>query len=156
MALIEKEYDEVLDLITKHFKEKKDKLTPLEFSIFLIRELKDNKFELSKTKTDFYLMQKVNAGYIGNSPMFWAKNGGYTQWLDEAKLFCLQEAEATIRSTSGTHQWVLWPTGDICKHKRVTLDIQDFTIENGVARSIKVDKGDSDALTRWAEETKAT
>ena len=31
-----------------------------------------------------YYIQNLNAGFLGNSPVFWSKNGGYSQWLDEA------------------------------------------------------------------------
>lgn len=32
-----------------------------------------------------YYLQNVTAGYVGNSPLFYAKKGGYTPWLEHAQ-----------------------------------------------------------------------
>lgn len=74
-----------------------------------------------------YLLQNVTAGYVGNSPVFWREGGsGYTQWIDEAKRWTNEEAETQVRSTSGTHQWVIWKLSSIEKAAKRTVDIQDL------------------------------
>ena len=73
-----------------------------------------------------YLLQNLTAGYIGNSPVFWHKNNNsYTQWINDAKEFTLQEAEEIIKTTTGT-QWRIWPTQLIHKKAKLTTDIQDL------------------------------
>ncbi len=60
-----------------------------------------------------YLLQNVTAGFVGNSPLFWHKDGGgYTQWIDDAKQWSKDEAESVIRSTRGSHQWQMWDIAD--------------------------------------------
>jgi hypothetical protein len=76
-----------------------------------------------------YLLQNVTAGYLGNSPMFWSNNGGYTQWIDDAKVWGYKEAREQIRSTKGSHVWKLWPLDLVLKLARRTIDVQDFPIK---------------------------
>ena len=74
-----------------------------------------------------YLLQNCNAGYIGNSPVFWHKNdSGYTQWIDEAKQWTKEEAERQIQSTKGTHIWKMWSIQEIEAAAKRTVDIQDL------------------------------
>lgn len=76
---------------------------------------------------DVFLLQNESAGYVGNSPVFWHKSGsGYTQWVDDARLFTSDEAQAVIRSTQGTHRWKLWTAEEIQSVMRWTVDIQDL------------------------------
>lgn len=79
-----------------------------------------------------YLLQNCNAGFIGNSPVFWHKDGsGYTQWIDEAKQWNKKEAEEKIRSTRGTHNWKMWSVKEIksvakknCRYSRPTKTVE--------------------------------
>lgn len=74
-----------------------------------------------------YLLQCVSNGFVGNSPVFWHEsNSGYTQWINEAKKFSKEEAEAIIRSTRGSHQWQMWDVDEIESVAKVTVDIQDL------------------------------
>ena len=73
-----------------------------------------------------YYIQNLNAGFLGNSPVFWSKNGGYSQWLDEAQTFTEAEANTVVRTTSGTHRWKLWPVDEIDSIAKRTVDIQDM------------------------------
>jgi hypothetical protein len=76
-------------------------------------------------KPNLYLLQNLSAGYVGNSPLFWAKgDSGYTQWLDDAKQFTFAECRDIIRSTSGSHKWKPWKLSTIEKHSRRSVDIQ--------------------------------
>jgi hypothetical protein len=44
-----------------------------------------------------YLILNRTAGFIGNSPLWWAqKNSGYTPRLDKAKRFTAEEAKRVI------------------------------------------------------------
>jgi len=77
--------------------------------------------------SELYLLQNCSAGYVGNSPVFWRKGGsGYTQWIDEAKRWTLEEVKAQIRSTSGTHTWKAWSLDAVEDMAKRTVDIQDL------------------------------
>jgi len=74
-----------------------------------------------------YLVQNVSAGFVGNSPVFWhASNSGYTQWVDEARLFTWEEASRQVESTRGSHEWKMWSENKIQSVKKYTVDIQDL------------------------------
>lgn len=76
-------------------------------------------------KQELYYLQNVGAGYIGNSPIFWAKDGhGYTQWLDDAEKMTAEEAKKIIASTRGSHKWKRWPVSKIDAISQRTVDIQ--------------------------------
>jgi hypothetical protein len=77
-------------------------------------------------KTNLYLLHNLNAGYIGNSPIFWAERGGYTQWIDDAKRWTWQEARAQIRSSRSSHSWRIWKLSEIEAVAKRTVDIQDL------------------------------
>ena len=81
------------------------------------------------TKRKQYLLQNVTAGYLGNSPLFWSKHGGYTQWIDDAKVWEYKEALAQIKSTKGSHSWKMWPLELVLQRARRTIDVQDFSKE---------------------------
>jgi hypothetical protein len=74
----------------------------------------------------FYLLQNIGAGYVGNSPVFWATDGGYTQWIDNAKRWTREDAQLQIRSTKGSHNWKAWRLSVIEKYAQRTVDIQDL------------------------------
>lgn len=76
---------------------------------------------------DEYLLQNCSGGYVGNSPVFWCKDGsGYTQWIDEAKRWTKEEAEKQIWSTRGSHTWKMWSVAEIEAVAKRTVDIQDL------------------------------
>lgn len=79
------------------------------------------------TNAKLYLLQNCNAGYIGNSPLFWREGGsGYTQWIDEAKHWTYAEARAQIRATKGSHRWKMWRLDKIEAAAKRTVDMQDL------------------------------
>jgi hypothetical protein len=83
-----------------------------------------SRFAIDRSK--LVLLQNCTAGYLGNSPVFWREDGsGYTQWIDEAKRWPEAEADAQIRSTSGTHDWRKWPLAVVEKLAKRTIDIQE-------------------------------
>lgn len=73
-----------------------------------------------------YYLQNVTAGYVGNSPLFWAKKDGYTPWLEHARWFTKEDAEKIIHSTRGTHQWAMWSVEELNSIAKTTVDIQDM------------------------------
>ncbi len=78
-------------------------------------------------ESDLYLLQNCSGGYVGNSPVFWREGGfGYTPWIDDAKRWTKEEAEAQIRSTTGSHKWKMWPLSIIRQSAKQTVDIQDL------------------------------
>jgi hypothetical protein len=76
---------------------------------------------------DEYLLQNCSGGYVGNSPVFWHKDGsGYTHWIDDAKRWTKDEAEKQILSTRGSHTWQMWSVDEIEAVAKRTVDIQDL------------------------------
>ena len=73
-----------------------------------------------------YFLQNCTAGFVGNSPLFWAKTGGYTPWIAEAKEWSKDEAELMITGTKGTHTWKIWLTDDVRRLAKRTVDMQDL------------------------------
>ena len=74
-----------------------------------------------------YYLQNCGEGYLGNSPLFYSKNGsGYTQWIDEAKTFTEEAANKVISGTRGTHTWIKWFVEEIEAVAKRTVDIQDL------------------------------
>jgi len=71
-----------------------------------------------------YYLQNVTAGYVGNSPLFWASdNNGYTQWLDEAAKMTSEEALEIIRTTT-SHHLIAWPVDQVDARAQRTVDVQ--------------------------------
>lgn len=92
----------------------------------LVREFTDD-FETTLVPERQFLLQNVGDGYVGNSPVFWHKSGsGYTQWIDDAKLWTKEEAEKQVQSTRGSHQWQMWDIEEIYSVAKRTVDIQDL------------------------------
>lgn len=73
-----------------------------------------------------YYLQNVTAGYVGNSPLFWSKKGGYTPWLTDARWFTEEDANKTIESTRGTHTLAKWQVEELTSIAKTTVDIQDM------------------------------
>ena len=74
-----------------------------------------------------YLLQNLNAGYLGNSPFFWEKNNsGYTARIDDAKVFTPAEAREVINSTRGSHKWKRWSKKKVFRVAHLTVDMQDL------------------------------
>lgn len=135
MALTANEEFKVREFIRRMFSQYRDELTADQFANCILSGLVDRNFDVVvKEKPEYYLLQKRNAGYLGNSPVFYHKGGsGYTQWIDEAKHWTKEEAEKIIRSTQGTHDWVLWKLDEVKSAARYTVDTQNFVIENNIA-----------------------
>lgn len=78
-------------------------------------------------KRRLYLLQNRSAGYLGNSPVFWANGGGgYTQWIDEAKRWTLVEAQKQIDATRSSHDFRAIPLDEIERVAKRTVDMQDL------------------------------
>jgi len=75
---------------------------------------------------EVYLLQNETAGYVGNSPVFWSRKGGYSQWIDDAKQWEESEAEQQILSCRGTHSFKMIPWSIVAKCAKQTVDIQDL------------------------------
>lgn len=73
-----------------------------------------------------YFLQNTKAGYLGNSPMWWAKSGSYTARIDEAQEFGEEEADAIISSTKGSHNFRKWSVADVLAVAHRTVDVQDL------------------------------
>lgn len=72
----------------------------------------------------FYL-RNISAGFVGNSPLFWEKNGsGYTPNIDEAKLFTSEEADRIIKSTESSHKFKKYTKEQVFSASYRTVDIQ--------------------------------
>ena len=81
---------------------------------------------LSEVKKKEWVLINRSAEYVGNSPVFWRKGGsGYTQWIDEAELFTEEEADRTVNSSRGTHNFEKFKFDFIESLSKRTVDIQD-------------------------------
>lgn len=70
-----------------------------------------------------FILWNKEAGYVGNSIMFWAKNGnGYTCNIDNAELFDEDYARKYAESSYG--KFVALPFSDIESLSRREVDIQ--------------------------------
>ena len=76
-----------------------------------------------------FLLCNRSAGYLGNSPVFWAEGGGYSQWIDEAKRFTAAEADLIIRSTKSSHHFEAIPLETLQRIAKRTVDMQDLRKE---------------------------
>ena len=74
---------------------------------------------------DRYLLRNKEAGFLGNSPMFWRINDcGYTQWIDEAKLFTKEEVDEIVKSD--VRKWEKMDASKVFSIAKRTIDIQDW------------------------------
>ena len=76
-----------------------------------------------------YLLMHKEAGFIGNSPIFWRKGGnGYTQWIDEAEKFSEEKADEIISNTKGSHNFKKMSWEYIKSISKRTIGIQDVNL----------------------------
>lgn len=80
----------------------------------------------ANTQDQLYYLQCLSRGYVGNSPVFWRANGGYTTRVVEFRKFTLEEWQQIVRGSVGTHQWVAWPIHVINELAYLTIDSQDL------------------------------
>jgi len=74
---------------------------------------------------DKYLIRDMHAGFLGNSPIFWKQNNsGYTQWIDEARLFTSIEADELIEGNPS--RWQKYRAEKVFSISKRTMDIQDW------------------------------
>ena len=106
------------------------KIDPALFRCIFMEEVEKALGAINSDQPELCLLQNVSSGFIGNSPVFWAEGGGYTQWISDAKLWTSDEADLQIRSTRGSHSWMKWPLSTIKKHAKLTVDIQDLRKED--------------------------
>lgn len=71
----------------------------------------------------FYLQNSCT--YLGNSMLWWAKDGSYTTDLCEAKVFTLDEAQA---QHNARHTDIPWPAEYIHEASRLVVDRQDVVL----------------------------
>ena len=74
---------------------------------------------------DRYLIRNMDAGFLGNSPIFWRENNsGYTQWINEAKLFTSEKADELVEENP--RKWVKYNAEKVFRIAKQTIDIQDW------------------------------
>lgn len=74
-------------------------------------------------KREFYLQNSCS--YLGNSMLWWAKKGGYTTDLCEARVFTLDNAQA---QHNARHTDIPWPVEYIHPTSRLVVDRQDVRV----------------------------
>lgn len=78
-------------------------------------------------ESDVCYLRNKQAGYLGNSPIWWAKNGqGYTAYLEKAERFCPTLAEKIV--SEDPDKWEAWPCSVIDNLSHRVFDAQDFRI----------------------------
>ena len=66
-------------------------------------------------EAECFYVQNLRAGYVGNSPMFWAKGGnGYTSYIDKAERFTAKDALELLEHDP--NKWQVWPAAAV--HRR--------------------------------------
>jgi len=73
-----------------------------------------------------YLLAHGRMGYFGNSPYWWAKDGGYTPYIDKAQLFTLSEAKEHRSSTKNTHDFKIYNYEDVIDKAHYIADVQNL------------------------------
>jgi hypothetical protein len=71
----------------------------------------------------FYLQNSRE--YLGNSMLWWSKQGGYTTDLEQAKLFTQDEAQAQHNQR---HTDIPWPAEYIHCASKLVVDRQDVVL----------------------------
>lgn len=74
-------------------------------------------------KRQFYLQNSTQ--YLGNSMLWFAKQGGYTTDLCEARVFTQDEAQA---QHNARHTDIPWPVDYIHDASRLVVDRQDVVL----------------------------
>lgn len=88
-----------------------------------------------------YYLRNKERGYLGNSPLWWAKAGaGYTDNLDRAEMFTKDDAAAKVKSDP--EKWEAWACAAVDKCAYRTFDSQDFTKIRGTGGPDTVIQGD--------------
>lgn len=78
-------------------------------------------------RRQIFLLRNLDSGFMGNSPMWWKEgDSGYTQWIDDARAFTLDEAAKTISACKGTHKLQMYDIHEIEALAKRTVDIQDM------------------------------
>ena len=71
-----------------------------------------------------YYLRNVNAGFVGNSPMWYAVDGkGYTAYVMNAERFDKEEAEKLVSEACGKYEMYL--CFEIDKRLHLVFDWQD-------------------------------
>jgi hypothetical protein len=86
-----------------------------------------------------YYLRNINAGYLGNSFMWWAKGGhGYTAYLNNAERF--SEAEAMAKVSHSREKWKAYRCDEVDQKIQYVFDSQDErrlgTSECGFANTV--------------------
>lgn len=76
-----------------------------------------------------YLLRNLQAGFLGNSPLFWARSGGYTQWIDQAQRFTAAEAAEQMQNSPGKFE--MYDTRQVERVAQCTVDIQHLKGRQG-------------------------
>lgn len=72
-----------------------------------------------------YYLRNKERGYLGNSPLWYAKGGaGYTDSLDKAEMFTASEAADKVKGDPD--KWEAWDCAQIDLFAYRTFDSQDF------------------------------
>lgn len=83
-----------------------------------------------------YLRNKER-GYLGNSPLWWAKGGaGYTDNLDNAERF--DEKQAIEKVRENPDKWEAWRCIAIDAWAYRTFDSQNFNAARGLGGAVRV------------------
>lgn len=75
-----------------------------------------------------YLLQRKPSGFLGNSPVWWAKGGrGYTSYLQGAEIWDDEEAMEMVERDP--EKWRAYKLSDIMQRTRLIIDTQDFPVK---------------------------
>ena len=75
---------------------------------------------------EFFLLQNCSLGYCGNSPLWWSIKGGYTDRIDDARMFSERHADGEVRASKSSHNFKKWPVSLIKSIAYLVVDSQDL------------------------------
>lgn len=72
-----------------------------------------------------YYLRNKDAGFLGNSPIWWAKDGaGYTAYIQNAEIWTEQAAKQMVDEDPS--KWEMFKCSEINRRLQVVFDSQDF------------------------------
>jgi len=86
-----------------------------------------------------YYIQRYASGFLGNSPIWWAKKGnGYSAYLENAERFSKEDADKIL--IAAPEKYAMYPCDFIDAHTHKVFDMQDFRLIKQYETKLKVVK----------------
>ena len=81
------------------------------------------RYENEKAAKNEYYLRNKHAGYLGNAPVWWCKNGqGYSAYLERAERWTEEKAAEMVKEDPS--KWEMFPCGFIDQRLHQVYDAQ--------------------------------